>query len=129
MTGLAAATSFAAGYATALAGPDASVDQRVKVLEDNLDRLTKAFFGEQQQTRERFMKVATEIREERQARTAEQQQIHDRLKEVQTGGLGAASMGWLWVAVGSFLSTASAELTNRYAQFGALLGRAIRLVL
>jgi hypothetical protein len=102
----------ARGHSWAHAGPDATLEARVEVLEKNLNdanqRINQAFEEMDQQ----FIKHSGTLETEQQIRAREDQNILSKLETTETGGLYISAMGALWLFVGVTLSTVSTELAK-----------------
>lgn len=91
-------------------GPDATLSQRVDLLErvvDGLeDRADKLEDDLEQETKERKDEAAIERRE----RVEQDEWLEARVRNVATGGLRLQTLGLLWLVVGVVLATWSPEL-------------------
>ncbi|RYZ17599.1 MAG: hypothetical protein EOP49_50520 [Sphingobacteriales bacterium] len=112
--GIAAASSSSRGHLTSAVNPNATLDERVKILEANMESLTIRVSKDAENAEKLMRNLSVDLDEEKRLRISEHQQISERLKEAQTGGLGTALMGLIWLIVGSFLSTGAVEIAERF---------------
>lgn len=82
------------------AGPGASLDYRVAILEENLNRLRDEFNVQVSKIRKELGAVHGALDHEQRAREAETSQMAARLEELAVGGLHLESVGLLWLVFG-----------------------------
>lgn len=94
------------------AGPEATTEERIRALEENLqivhDRISQA----QNEIDQGFRKYSEELTLEKQVRVQEDKKIHVKLEATETGGLHILGMGALWLFQGVIMSTIPAELAK-----------------
>ncbi len=99
-------------YALSTIGPDATADERLLALETNLDRAIKWLDQIHIATDEGLRLLGETLKREERSRTAEDQQIRQKLEATETGGLHISAMGTLWLIVGVIFSSVPAELAK-----------------
>lgn len=82
------------------AGPDSSLDRRVAILEENLNRLRDELDAKDQKIRNDLSTLTGTIEEERRAREMEARRIRRRLEELAVGGLHLELVGLTWLTLG-----------------------------
>lgn len=82
------------------AGPGASLEDRVSVLEENLSRLRDELDVKKQEFRQEIQTVREHIERETQERRAENQQAARRIEEMAVGGLHLEIVGLSWLVLG-----------------------------
>ncbi|MDS4031854.1 MAG: hypothetical protein RKO66_17540 [Candidatus Contendobacter sp.] len=98
-------------YASSSASLNASVEERVSVLEKNIQHLNKRIDDTQSEMDQGFRAQSSALEKERQERSAEDQVLSAKLEATETGGLHISAMGAVWLFIGVTLSTASVELS------------------
>jgi len=116
--GSAAAAAGAFGRTTVWshASSGATLEQRLEVLEKNLQSVRDDLSGFQTKTEEDIRRHDQAIREEQQARDSADQEIRKKLKSTETGGLHISAMGAIWLLVGVIMGTIPAELARWFGE-------------
>jgi hypothetical protein len=109
---LGVATAKGRGHVTHSAGPDATVEARLDSLEQNIGRLHDRITGLQRETDAEFQRAAEKLTAERDARSAQDQELGFKLEATGTGGVHISAIGAFWLFVGVALSSASVELAG-----------------
>ena len=105
-------TLRARGYGMDNAGPNATPEARIEVIEKNIRRINERIDQTQQEIDIKFRNADTALKREEQGRIVEDQAIHHKLEATETGGIHVTAMGALWLFVGVTLSTASPEIAK-----------------
>lgn len=90
---------------------NATVEERVSVLEKNIQHLNKRIDETQREMEQSFRTQSSALEEEKQERSREDQLLGAKLEATETGGLHISAMGALWLFIGVTLSTTSVELS------------------
>jgi len=97
------AATAAAGTARVRVGaaPDAPLDRRVAVLEQNYELLQRQVDQQEAETNQRLRALRSEVQAESSARQAEDRLTTGKLEELAVGGLHleGVGVGWLWLGV------------------------------
>ena len=109
---LGGATMSGRGYGMDNAGPNATPEARIEVLEKNIRRINERIDQTQQEMDTKFWNAEAALKREEQARAVEDQAIRHKLETTETGGIHVTAMGALWLFVGVTLSTASPEIAR-----------------
>lgn len=104
------ATAHGRGYISSTASRDATVEERVSVLEKNIQHLNKRIDETQIEMDQSIRAQSSALEDERKERSREDQLLGAKLEATETGGLHISAMGALWLFIGVTLSTASVEL-------------------
>jgi len=96
------------------AGPNATLEDRVRVLESNLDILGHRADELQQQIDRVNQERNQDLRTERQIRGREIVELGRVLEIAETSGVYLSLMGLLWLAIGLIMSTASIEFSRLF---------------
>jgi len=110
LTGI-GATVHGRAHVSSTASPNATVEERVSVLEKNIQHLNKRIDETQTEMDQGFRAQTSALEEEKQIRSREDQLLSAKLEATETGGLHISAMGALWLFIGVTLSTASVELS------------------
>ena len=94
------------------AGPDASLEDRVRVLEANLQLLDQQSDNLQHQLDEANRQANSALAAESQSRERALDNLREKLTLTETGGLDVSLMGLIWLMVGLVITTASIELSR-----------------
>lgn len=89
---------------------DADIEQRVKVLEKNVESLKIKLFADTQSFNEKVSKLNTELQLDRQSRKNENETINTTLNKLGAGGLHIESVGVYFLFLGVIFSTIPHEL-------------------
>ena len=92
------------------AGPNANLEDRVRVLESNVEGLENSRDEFQVQLDQANQRMDRELAEERQDRGLQIEALGAKLETSQTGDLGVSLVGAIWLMMGLLLSTASQEI-------------------
>jgi len=96
------------------AGPNATIEDRVRVLESNLQLIDHRMDELQQQIDQANRQTNQALAAERQTREHDIDHLRKKLEITETGGLYVSLMGLVWLIVGLMMSTASLELSNLF---------------
>ncbi len=99
------------GYISSTAPRNATVEERLSVLEKDILNLNKRIEETQTEMDQSFLAQSNALEEERQVRSREDQLVSAKLKTTETGGLHVSAMGVFLLLIGVILSTASVELS------------------
>jgi hypothetical protein len=111
-SGAAAATASARLSVWRGARRDATLEQRIEALEHNLIQVRDDAIWFQNKTENDIRRQDQAIKEEQQTRDSADQEIRQKLKAAETGGLHISAMGAMWLLVGVTMSTIPAELAR-----------------
>jgi hypothetical protein len=111
---LGASTLSARGYVWSNPKPGASLEERVSVLEKNLDRIKDTTYEVQCQLDKEVRSRESSIVSERQSREQADQEIRNKLEATETGGLNLSLIGIVWLSVGLILSTVPTEIIHLF---------------
>jgi hypothetical protein len=92
--------------------PNATLEQRIEVLERNLQLVDDELSQTQKEVEEGLRKRSDAIEREAKIRAQSDQELRERLTATATGGLDISAMGALWLLVGVIMSTIPAELAG-----------------
>lgn len=92
------------------AGPDASLEQRMIVLEQNLERADKRITEVETELSAEIRRLQSEGEAERRAREEHDNALRKQVEQLSVGGLDFELMGVVWVIIGSAFSTFPAEI-------------------
>jgi len=106
------ATAFGRATVRLQAGPNAGLEDRVRVLEENFKSIDGRATELQQQIDEAGQLVNASLSKERELRKRDVATLSKRLEMSETGGMDVSLMGLIWLMVGLVMSTASVELIN-----------------
>ena len=108
------ASGFAVGSASASSwrgcAANSPMDERVAVLESNVESLRNELSIERKRIGEEATKIATAIGEERSAREGADTAIRARVEAFGAGGLHIEATGLFWLILGIVLATIPAEI-------------------
>lgn len=98
----AAGLAMVAGEASVvvIAGPGASLDRRVALLEENLNRLRDEVDAKENKIRKELSTVRGAVEQEQRAREREGHQISSKMEELAVGGLHLEVIGLTWLVIG-----------------------------
>jgi hypothetical protein len=82
------------------ASPDAPIERRLAILEENVNHLQKEVDEDVNELRGRIAQVRSQIDRETQERRADDRLTASRLEDVAIGGLHLESIGLLWLVLG-----------------------------
>jgi hypothetical protein len=97
-----------------MAAPDASLEDRIRILESNLDGIDRRIIDLQQNIEHESRQRTESLTTERQTREHEITEVRTKLEATETGGLHISLMGLIWLCVGLIMSTASLELSHLF---------------
>ena len=92
--------------------PDATIEDRIKALEDNLQDVNQRLCSTQSEIDRSFRVEAENLKREQDPRSKADQEIREKLEATETGGLHISAMGVLWLSVGVIMSTIPTELAK-----------------
>jgi hypothetical protein len=104
--------SSAEAYLSQTAGPDATVERRITVLEANLDDLRQRHDKTRRELQEESRTRKAAVDAERQTREHGDEDVRAVIREAAAGGLDLSAMGVLWLFAGVILGTASQEIVS-----------------
>ncbi len=99
-------------HQTHRAGTDATLEERVDVIEKNLALANERINQTQQEIDAHACAAAAAVKQEQDARIAEDRAVREKLEATGTGGVTISFMGAIWLFVGVTLSTASLEISQ-----------------
>jgi hypothetical protein len=99
------------------AGPDAGIEDRLRVLQSNFEILDLRTLQIQEQMSQASLGSAKALADERQERERQVDALTRQVDLAETGGLHVSVIGVVWLAIGLFLSTASQELSKLFLTF------------
>lgn len=102
------------GYEMNECGVDASVEDRLAVLEKNIILTNQRINQTQREMDDAIRDANNALEQEVNKRASEDQSIHDKLEATGTGGIHISAIGVLWLLVGVTLSTASQEIAKLF---------------
>lgn len=107
------ATCKARGHIThGPTGPNPTIEARLESLERNVVLIHERISGTEKEMDEEFRKAAEALKNEEQARQAEDNVLHEKLEATGTGGVHISAIGASWLFVGVVLSTAGIEIAE-----------------
>ncbi len=80
--------------------PDASIERRLAVLEENLRALRDEMDAKVQDLRKRMASIKEQAERESREREVEDQKMAAKIEEVAVGGLHLETIGLLWLVFG-----------------------------
>ena len=92
------------------ASDNATIEERIRVLESNLQPLDNRLNDFQHQIDETNRQAKEGLATEQQKREDDINALREKLTTTETGGLSVSLMGLVWLIVGVIMSTASPEL-------------------
>ncbi len=102
----------ARAYEMALARTGSSAEERISVLERNIQQITVRINEAFQEMDASTRTASTALQQEHNSRVAAEKEIREKLEATGTGGIHISAMGALWLFVGVILSTASQEIAK-----------------
>lgn len=105
-------TLDASAYVWTNPGPQATIEERIKALEDNLHDVNKRLLSTQSDVNQRFHKLVADLEQEKNERTEADRETGEKLEATETGGLHISAMGLLWLFIGLIMSTMPTELVK-----------------
>ena len=111
MGGVARATGEMRGVV--VAGPDASLDRRVTILEDNFHRLREELDAKETQVRTELRTLKAAVVQEQRAREAEARRISSHMEDFAVGGLHLEFVGLTWLFLGVLGTSLPDDLVTR----------------
>ena len=100
------------GYTFSTTSPDATLEQRIELLEKRSEYLRNKVDEVRRELEQEVQKVISSVNEEQSARITEDRQILARLEATETGGLHISAMGAVWIFFGIVLSSLPSELAR-----------------
>jgi hypothetical protein len=94
------------------AGPDASLDRRVTILEENLDRLRDEIDAKESKVRTELSTVKAAVEQEQRARETEARRLSSQMEELAVGGLHLELIGLAWLILGVLGTSIPDELAK-----------------
>jgi hypothetical protein len=98
------------GYSSSTATLDATIEERVGVLENNIKHLNGRIDETRVEIDQNSRAQSTALEREKQERSLQDQELSAKLEATETGGLHISAMGALWLFIGVTFSTASVEI-------------------
>lgn len=102
--------AHASGSASITATLDATMEERVGVLEKSIKHLNSRIDETRAEIDQNSRAQSAALIQEKQERSQQDQELSAKLEATETGGLHISAMGVLWLFVGVTLSTASVEI-------------------
>lgn len=93
-------------------GPNPTIEARLESLERNIVLIHERISDTEKEMDEEFGKATEALKNEEQARQAEDNLLHKKLEATGTGGVHIAAIGASWLFVGVILSTAGMEIAE-----------------
>jgi len=114
--------AIVAGKARAIvgAGPDSSLDRRVAILEENLNRLRDEVDGIESEIKKEAGAVKDALIRERQARDNELRKMTARMEDLAVGGLHLELVGLTWLVFGGLGTSVPDQLAKLLLWFSKL---------
>jgi uncharacterized protein YjeT (DUF2065 family) len=106
------AVGNAHGFAWHGPAPAASPDERITMLEHNVETLRKNLDWHSQQYRQADAQLQTELSAERQSRQASVAAVEQRLERFGASGLHIEAAGLFWLVLGIILATIPSEIAK-----------------
>ncbi len=113
-SGLTASITMSAsgrGYMSANAALDAPLENRVEVLEKNLEHLRQQLYEMRGELEQEIRKSTESLQEEKNTRAEEDRKVLSKLETTETGGLHVSAMGALWILFGTICGSIPRELS------------------
>lgn len=104
--------AHARGYCSSTATLDATIEERVDVLEKNVKHINNRIDETQTEIDQHSRVQSVALKQEKQERSQQDQELSAKLEVTETGGLHISAIGALWLFVGVSLSTASVEIST-----------------
>jgi hypothetical protein len=92
--------------------PDAPVDEQLRALRNNVDRLDQRLTNAESDVDKHRSHLQDAVRAEQEARSQGDKDLRARLEAAQTGGLHISLMGLVWLLFGLVMGTISGELAR-----------------
>lgn len=112
----AAALGRARGYGTHGTPPNPTVNDRLDVLEKNIEALHDRIGATQKELDDELSKLKSSVSDEAQQREQEDQKNRNLSEMTATGGVHISAIGAVWLFVGVILSTAGVEIAAALAK-------------
>lgn len=93
-------------------GRNPTIEERVDSLERNIALIHERISGTEKEMDEEFRKVTEALKDEAQARQAEDNLLREKLEAAGTGGVHISAIGASWLFVGVVLSTVGIEIAE-----------------
>lgn len=103
------------GHTVAPIDPDATLEQRVELLERNTLHLKNMIFDVQRELEQAVQTISNSVEEERSARVTENQKILLKLETTETGGLHISAIGAIWILFGVVFSSVPKEPSSLFS--------------
>jgi hypothetical protein len=98
------------GHGTAGPGPNATLEQRVKILEQQFAQVSRSIFDLEGKVQEEIVHRKSALEAERQARKSGFEDLERQLKHLAIGGIRLQTVGVIWLIAGVFLATWAQEI-------------------
>lgn len=95
-------------------GSEANIEERLVVLENNIQLVNNRISNTQKEYDERFRKSSEEFKREKLVRDQEVKIIHTKIETTETSGLYVIGMGALWLFQGVIMSTIPLEISKLF---------------
>lgn len=106
------ATASGEARAIVRAGPGASLDRRVTILEENLNQLRDEIDARENKVRTELSTVKAAVEQEQRARETEARQLSKQMEEFAVGGLHLELVGLTWLILGVLGTSIPDELAK-----------------
>jgi uncharacterized small protein (DUF1192 family) len=101
------------------AAPNAPLDRRVALLEENVKRLRNEFYAKDKENMEKLSTLTGVIEEERRLREIEARRLSNQLEEFAVGGLHLEIIGLVWLFLGVLGTSIPDEIAALWQAFSA----------
>jgi hypothetical protein len=96
------------------ASPDATIDDRVRILESRMQSVEKQASDLLQQITQVKKEKAEELLAERQNRERDVAALESKIETIETSGIYISVIGLVWLLIGLIMSTASVEISHLF---------------
>jgi len=107
-----AGTASAKGYGIVVPVPDASIEERLDVLEEKYKHLSQQLIDARNEIKSEAQRLDKAVEQERRARSQADTEIRAQLESFSVGGLHLESMGLAWLLLGITCATLPAEMAE-----------------
>ncbi len=107
-----AGTASVKGYGIVGPVPDASIEERLDVLEEKYKHLSQQLIDARNEIKSEAQRLDKAVKQERRARSQADTEIRAQLESFSVGGLHLESMGLAWLLLGITCATLPAEMAE-----------------
>jgi hypothetical protein len=104
------------GHGTVGDSPVATLEEQVKILEKQVNNLSKALFDLEGKVQHESARQKAALEAEQQTRRSAIEKVEDRVKQLAVGGIRLETVGLGWLLAGVILTTWSQEITLLLAE-------------